>query len=213
MTTAVDAAGSDGSAVGGASVDGVFSAFRDRLIDGLAASIGERGYRDSTVADIVRHARTSKRTFYEQFASKEECLVELLRRNNDDLIANIQATVDPEAEWRQQIRQAAEAYVDHIGSRPAITLSWIREAPALGVVARPLHRVAMAALTDMLVDLTDSPGFRRAQLAPISRPLALILLGGLRELTALVVEDGRDVQDIVDPAIAAATAILGPQAG
>ena len=139
--------------------------FRDRLLDGLAASIGERGYRETTVADIVRHARTSKRTFYEQFASKEECLIELLRRNNEDLIANIQRAVDPEADWQHQIRQAAEAYVDHIGSRPAITLSWIREAPALGVVARPLHRLAMEALTDMLVDLTDSPGFRRAESA------------------------------------------------
>jgi AcrR family transcriptional regulator len=199
MTTALDK---------GASVD---DAFRDRLLDGLAASIGERGYRDSTVADIVRHARTSKRTFYEQFASKEECLIELLRRNNEDLIASIQAAVDPEAEWQQQIRQAADAYVDHIRSRPAITLSWIREAPALGAAARPLNRLAMEALTDMLVDLTDSRGFRRAQLPPISRPLALILLGGLRELTALYVEDGRDVRGIVEPAIAASTAILGPR--
>ncbi|MBE1550525.1 AcrR family transcriptional regulator [Mycobacterium sp. OAS707] len=199
MTTALDT---------GASVD---DPFRDRLIDGLAASIGERGYRDSTVADIVRHARTSKRTFYEQFASKEECLIELLRRNNEDLIANIQTAVDPEADWQDQIRQAAVAYVDHIGSRPAITLSWIREAPALGLVARPLNRLAMEALTDMLVDLTDSPGFRRADLTPISRPLALILLGGLRELTALFVEDDRDVQGIVEHAIAAATAILGPR--
>jgi AcrR family transcriptional regulator len=181
------------------------------LLDGLAASIGERGYRDTTVADIVRHARTSKRTFYEQFASKEECLIELLRRNNQDLIAGIRAAVDPEADWRDQIRQAAEAYVDHIGSRPAITLSWIREAPALGVAARPLHRLAMGALTDMLVDLTDSPGFRRAQLPPTSRPLALILLGGLRELTALLVEDDRDVRGIIEPAHAAATAILGPR--
>lgn len=187
--------------------------FRDRLLDGLAASIGERGYRDTTVADLVRHAHTSKRTFYEQFTSKEECLIELLRRNNEDLIANIQAAVDPDAEWREQIRQATDAYVDHIGSRPAITLSWIREAPALGIVARPLHRLAMEQLTDMLVDLTDSPGFRRAQLPPISRPLALIVLGGLRELTALVVEDGRDLRGIVEPAIKAATAILGPQAG
>jgi AcrR family transcriptional regulator len=199
MTTALD---------NGASVE---DTFRDRLIDGLAASIGERGYRDSTVADIVRHARTSKRTFYEQFASKEECLIELLRRNNEDLIANIQTAVDPEADWQVQIRQAAVAYVDHIGSRPAITLSWIREAPALGLVARPLNRLAMEALTDMLVDLTDSPGFRRAGLTPISRPLALILLGGLRELTALFVEDDRDVQGIVEHAIAAATAILGPR--
>ncbi|AGB26420.1 transcriptional regulator [Mycobacterium sp. JS623] len=208
MTTALNGAGSDGPAVPAASVD---DAFRDRLIEGLAASIGERGYRDSTVANIVRHARTSKRTFYEQFASKEECLIELLRRNNEDLIANIQAAVDPEADWQLQIRQAAVAYVDHIGSRPAITLSWIREAPALGLVARPLNRLAMEALTDMLVDLTDSPGFRRADLAPISRPLALILLGGLRELTALFVEDDRDVQGIVEHAVAAATAILGPR--
>jgi AcrR family transcriptional regulator len=189
-----------------ASVD---DAFRHRLLDGLAVSIGERGYRDTTVADIVRHARTSKRTFYEQFASKEECLIELLRTNNEVLIANIQAAVDPEAQWQDQIRQAAEAYVDHIGARPAITLSWIREAPALGAVARPLHRLAIEQLTDMLVDLTDSPGFRRAQLPPISRPLALILLGGLRELTALFVEDGHDLSGIVEPANAAAIAILG----
>jgi len=197
MTTALE---------NGSSVD---DAFRDRLLDGLAASIGERGYRETTVADIVRHARTSKRTFYEQFASKEECLIELLRRNNEDLIATIQAAVDPEADWLHQIDQAAQAYVDHIGSRPAVTLSWIREAPALGAVARPLNRRAMEALTDMLVGLTDSPGFRRADLTPISRPLALILLGGLRELTALFVEDERDVQGIVEPAVAAATAILG----
>ena len=199
MTTALDR---------GASVD---DAFRDRLLDGLAVSIGERGYRDTTVADIVRHARTSKRTFYEQFASKEECLIEVLRKNNEDLIANIQGAVDPEADWKLQIRQAAVAYVDHIGSRPAITLSWIREAPALGAVAQPLHRQAMEALTDMVVDLTDSPGFRRAQLPPVSRPLALILLGGLRELTALLVEDGRDLDGILEPAIAAATAMLGPR--
>jgi AcrR family transcriptional regulator len=207
MTTALDRGTQAGAPVADA------DRFGDRLLDGLAASIGERGYRDTTVADIVRHAHTSKRTFYEQFATKEECLIELLRRNNEDLIANIQAAVDPEAQWREQIRQATDAYVDHIGSRPAITLSWIREAPALGIVARPLHRLAMEQLTDMLVGLTDSPGFRRAQLPPISRPLALIVLGGLRELTALFVEDGRDVRSIVDPAIKAATAILGPQAG
>ena len=56
MTTALDSAA---DATEGA------DPFRGRLLDGLATSIGERGYRDTTVADIVRHARTSKRTFYE----------------------------------------------------------------------------------------------------------------------------------------------------
>jgi AcrR family transcriptional regulator len=185
--------------------------FRDRLLDGMAASIIERGFRDTTVADIVRHARTSKRTFYAQFASKEDCLIELLRRNNETLITNIRNAVDPEADWQEQIRQAVGAYVGHIAARPEITLAWIRELPALGAVAQPLHRVAMEHLTDMLVDLSDSPGFRRAQIAPITRPLALIVLGGLRELTALFVEAGHDIQGIVEPAIVASTAILGPR--
>jgi AcrR family transcriptional regulator len=192
-----------------APTDSGAQAFRQRLLDGLADSIAECGYRDTTVADVVRNAKTSKRTFYGEFASKEECFVELLRTNNDVLITSIQAAVDPEAQWDKQIRSAVAAYVNHIARRPAITLSWIREAPALEAVAQPLHRLAMEQLTDMLVVLTDSPGFRRAGLAPVSRALALILLGGLRELTAQVVERGHDLHDISEPAVTAATAILG----
>lgn len=202
MTTALNDPPQTGSAA---------DAFRGRLLDGLAQSIVERGYRETTVADVVRIAKTSKRTFYDQFASKEECFIELLRANNEDLIVTIRGSVDPEAQWDEQVRGAAGAYVDHIASRPAITLSWIREAPALGAVALPLHRLAMGQLTDMLVDLTDSPGFRRAALPPIDRPLALILLGGLRELTALTVEAERDAREILDPAVTAALAILGPR--
>ena len=184
-------------------------AFRRRLLDGLADSITERGYRATTVADVVRHAKTSKRTFYDEFASKEEAFVELLRANNEDLVARITAAVAPDDPPPDQVDAAVGAYVEHIESRPAITLSWIREAPALGDLARPLNRLAMQQLTDMLVAISTSPGFRRAGLEPISRPLALILLGGLRELTALLVEEGEDVRGIVAPAVTAVRAILG----
>jgi AcrR family transcriptional regulator len=185
--------------------------FRLRLFDGLATSIGERGYRATTVADIVRHARTSKRTFYDQFASKEECFLELLRTDTETMAQEIRAAVDPEAEWHRQIRQAVEAYVGNIESRPAITLSWIRELPSLGDVARPLQRHGLRLLTNLLIDLTDSPGVRRANLPPLTPPLAVILVGGLRELTALAGEDGRPVREIVEPAVDASVALLGPR--
>jgi AcrR family transcriptional regulator len=185
--------------------------FRRRLLDGLAASIGERGYRATTVADIVRHARTSKRTFYDQFASKEQCFLELLRADTERLAEGIRAAVDPEADWHRQIRQAVEAYVGNIESRPAITLSWIRELPSLGSAARDVQRHGLQLLTNLLIDLSGSPGFRRANLPPLTAPLAVILLGGLRELTALAVEDGKDVREIVEPAVDASIALLGPR--
>jgi hypothetical protein len=44
----------------------------------------------------------------------------------------------------------------------------------------------------------------------VTPPIALILVGGLRELTALFVEDGGEMSGVVEPAVAAATALLGP---
>jgi AcrR family transcriptional regulator len=184
--------------------------FRQRLLDGLAASIDERGYRDTTVADIVRYARTSKRTFYSQFATKEDCFAELLTANNDELVATIRDAVDPQATWREQIRQAVVAYVHTIEERPAITLSWIRELPALGEYARPTLRRGFGRLATMIVDLSADEGFRTAGLAPIPHAVAVILVGGLRELTAQTVEDGKPVTDIIEPALAVSLALLGP---
>ena len=183
--------------------------FRQRLLDGLAASITERGYRASTVADIVRHARTSKRTFYGQFPSKEQCFLELLHADVGKLAEDIRGAVDPAADWQAQIRQAVEAYVSHIESRPAITLSWIRELPSLDTAARPFQRRGMQLLTSLLVDLSDNAAFRKAGLPPLTRPKAVILVGGLRELTALAVEDGHSVREIVEPAVQASVALLG----
>lgn len=202
MTSAVAATAEE--AVGG-------DPFRQRLLDGLAASISERGYRASTVADVVRYARTSKRTFYDHFAGKQECFLELLGVDIEILGQRIESAVDPEADWHQQIRQAVEAYVAHIESRPAITLSLIRELPSLGDAARPVQRRGLQVLSTLLIDLSATPGFRRAQLPPLTTPLAVVLLGGLRELTALAVEDGRAVREIVEPAVDASVALLGPR--
>lgn len=185
--------------------------FRQRLLDGLAASIDERGYRDTTVADIVRHARTSKRTFYTQFATKEDCFADLLTATNDELVTTIRDAVDPRAPWRDQVRQAVVSYVHTIEERPAITLSWIRELPALGENARPTLRRGFGRLATMIVDLSKNEGFRAAGLAPISHAAAVILVGGLRELTAQTVEDGKPVTDIIEPALAVSLALLGPK--
>ena len=193
--------------------DDVPSPFRQRLLDGLAASIDERGYRETTVADIVRHARTSKRTFYGEYSSKEECFIELLAAGNRELIVKIRDAVDPEADWQDQIRQAVDAWVTDLEARPAITLSWIRELPALGRDIRFLQRRGMSAFTDMFIELSNSAAFRRAGIAPITNQMAVFLFGGLRELSALAVEDGADGREIVETAVTAAIAILGARGG
>jgi hypothetical protein len=46
----------------------------------------------------------------------------------------------------------------------------------------------------------------------MTRPLAIILLGGIRELSAAILEDSGDIHDLTEVAIQAATALLRPPA-
>lgn len=184
---------------------------RRRLLDGLAASIAAEGYRKTTVADIVRHARTSRRTFYEHFTGKEDCFAALLTENNADAIREINAAVDTAAPWQTQVRQAVDAWVAHAEACTPITLSWIRDLPAHGVRARRSHREATEAYITAIQDLCDNDTMRAAGVGPIPRQRALILLGGLRELLAATVEEGGHPTELTEVAVDAAIALLGPR--
>ena len=206
MTTASTARAEAGLA-GTASAE-----FRRRLLEGMAAAIRECGFRDSTVADVVRHARTSRRTFYEHFPSKQACFIALLQDANAATVRQIAAAVDRRAPWDAQVRQAIEAWIAVAQSDLALTLSWIRDLPSLGSEARHLQREWLEAFIVLIQNLSDTPELRAAGVAPPSRQLAIVLIGGLRELIAATVEDGRDVRTIVDPAVEATRLLLGPRA-
>jgi AcrR family transcriptional regulator len=184
--------------------------FRRRLLDAMAACIIRDGYRATTVADIVAAARTSRRTFYQHFPDKEACFVALLQDANAAMIRVITAAVDPDAPLTDQVRQAVEAWIGCAESTPEITLSWIREVPALGAGARRLQREMMDAFTAMIQGLCDSDRWRAAGLGPLDRQTAIMLLGGLRELIARTVEDGGRVGDITEVAVRGSIALLGP---
>lgn len=184
--------------------------FRQRLLDAMAACIVRDGYRAVTVADVVRQARTSRRTFYQYFPDKEACFVALLADTNAAMIREITAAVDPRAPLATQVRQAVEAWIGCAESAPAITLSWIRDVPALGTAARRLQRDTMDSFTAMIQALCDTDQWRAAGLGPVSRQAAVMLLGGLRELIATTVEDGGRIGDVTEVAVRGSIALLGP---
>jgi AcrR family transcriptional regulator len=167
--------------------------FRERLLMGLAASIADRGFAATTIADIVREAQTSRRTFYEEFATREDCYVELLRSTNETLAQRIAAGVNPGAAWPTQVQQAVDAYVDTTSTERHITLSWIRELPALGSLGHDVQKAATDTMVDLVVELTRSQQFVEAGIAPLTLPQARLLIGGIRELTARTLEDDADL--------------------
>jgi AcrR family transcriptional regulator len=192
-------------------VDEDKSNFRQRLLDALEEGIAEDGYPRTTVADIVRRARTSRRTFYEHFDSREACFVALLTEANAEQVRQISSAVDANALWKSQVRQAIEAWISSGESRSSLMLSWIRDVPSLGDAARGLQRDAMENFIEMVRMLGDNAQFRAAGVGPFSRQRIIMLLGGLQELTAITVEEGGRMSDVTDEAVDASIALLAPR--
>ncbi|MCV7201384.1 TetR family transcriptional regulator [Mycolicibacterium peregrinum] len=191
------------------SVEADKSAFRSRLLDAMIQSVVEDGYQNTTVADIVRRAKTSRRTFYEHFASREECFVALLTTVNTRHVREIARVVDRDAPWQAQVRQAVEAWIGSYQAHPELMLAWIRDLPTMGTAARALQRESMENFVAMVQVMTSSEAFRAAGVS-ISRRRTIMMIGGLRELTAMTVESGGEVGEIIEDAVQACTAMLTP---
>jgi AcrR family transcriptional regulator len=185
------------------------ASFRERLLLGLAASIAERSFAATTIADIVREAQTSRRTFYAEFATREDCYVQLLRLTNETLAQRIADGVDPDATWETQVRQAVDAYVDTASTERHLTLSWIRELPALGSLGHDVQKAATDTMVDLVVVLTRGEKFAAEGISPLTIPQARLLIGGIRELTARTLEDGEDLVTLRATIGQAAIALLG----
>jgi AcrR family transcriptional regulator len=55
--------------------DEVVGSQRMRILRAMAETMAERGYARTSVAEVLRRARVSRETFYEMFASKEDCFM------------------------------------------------------------------------------------------------------------------------------------------
>ena len=77
---------------------------RSRLLAAAVRAVEELGYTQATVAHITRRARVSRRTFYELFSNREECLIAALESVLDSIRLEIDAAGLEGLGWRERIR-------------------------------------------------------------------------------------------------------------
>jgi AcrR family transcriptional regulator len=183
---------------------------RERLIAAMAASIVEKGYRDTTVADVVRLARTSRRSFYEHFEDRDACFLALFDATNDAMMGEIAAAVHPDQTLDQQVDSAMDAYIDNVAKQPALYASFVRELPGLGRAGAERGLATLERFAAMLVQLVDSSRAMQPQIGarPLTMDTAIIIVGGLRELAVISLQRDRDVRELRASAGATVKAIL-----
>ncbi len=93
---------------------------RSRLLVGAVGAIEEYGYAGTTVAQITARARVSRRTFYELFDSRDECLRALV----EDVLATIESEIAAAGldglRWREQVRGGLWVILSFFDREPAL---------------------------------------------------------------------------------------------
>jgi AcrR family transcriptional regulator len=175
--------------------------YRDRLLLGMAEAIREHGgFRPVTVAEVVRHARTSRRTFYQPFDDREACFLALFDVVSARLLETIADAATGDGPFGDRVDRAMAAYLGALAAEPVITRACIQETPSIG----PEGMARVSAMNELwahqIMRLVEEARQHDDTLRPLPLEVATIITGGFRDLVVTALDQGRDVTELQDVA-------------
>jgi AcrR family transcriptional regulator len=118
---------------------------RERLIRAMGQCVSERGYVETTIADVVRVARTSRTVFYRHFGDKEECFLATYAEMTRARIGASLAAAGAVDGWREKLESGIRAYFVWMAEHPEVAVTSVVEVHRAG-------RAALAARDRALAD-------------------------------------------------------------
>ncbi|KQU87819.1 TetR family transcriptional regulator [Variovorax sp. Root318D1] len=175
-----------------------------RLLEGMARAVAAKGYADTTIADIVREAAVSRRTFYEHFTTKAECLVSLYEAASKRALRAVAEAFDPGQPWHRQVEQAMTAYLDYLAQDPVLLRTLFVEILGLGMPGLAARRRVNGEIASFIQTAINSSTSSDAQgpAAHLTSEMAMTVVGGVNELVLQAIEQDRvgDLRQLVSPA-------------
>lgn len=118
---------------------------RRRLLAAMGKALAEHGYARLTVEDVVKGAGISRRTFYELFEDKDECLYAAY----DDAekrawvaVADAVAAA-PATDWPGRVHAALGTFLGFVAAEPDTARLFTLEARAAGPAMAARHAAAL----------------------------------------------------------------------
>jgi len=191
----------------------VVASQRGRLIEAMVEVVAEKGYGPVTVADVVEGASVSRRTFYEQFAGKEECFLAAYDAGVEYALARLAEAAEglETDDWRARTESDIATYLRVLSDESAF--AWALHVEVLGAGPAALERRAQ--IFAMFAERT-----RRAhklargaddRLPELPDEAFLLHTGGMDELIreCLRTRGAAALPDLIQPATAATLALFG----
>ncbi len=180
------------------------SEHRHRLLEGMSHAVAAKGYAETTIADIVREAAVSRRTFYEHFQTKADCLIALYEAASHNALKVLRSAIDPARDWQTQVEQAMGAYLGCLAQNPVLMRTLFIEILGLGEPGLAARRRANQEIADFMLGVINGSASDAKQSArrtgTLSADMATAVVGGINELVLQAIERGKvgDLGELVE---------------
>jgi AcrR family transcriptional regulator len=133
---------------------------RQSILEAMVRVVGRKGYKATSVADVIVEADTSRTTFYKYFEDKHECFLAAYDLVVERVIAEVIASCNGEEDWVERVRIGLTTIVDLFALDPELARTAIVEVSAAGADARQRHWDAISKFTEFLEDGREVAGER-----------------------------------------------------
>lgn len=153
---------------------------RSRILGGMATAVAERGYEATSIADVIARAGVSRKTFYQQFAGKDECFAAACGQEIERLVEVTLSAFEGEGPpWTRRLRGALTALCAALAANPAAARLCFVEALDAGAATAARRREALrgllpvfeAAPTDALADDAFAESLRMGRIGDLAEML------------------------------------------
>jgi AcrR family transcriptional regulator len=144
----------------GLSREQIVDSQRERLLAAIVEEAAGRGYRATTITEIVKRASVSTRDFYELFDGKEDCFLaafDIVRDHVEDLVTSAAAA---EGDWSHQVSAALRAALEFFAAEPDLArfclLESVSATPPIAIRFREAVLTCVPALARGRAELSDA---------------------------------------------------------
>ncbi|HEY5046160.1 MAG TPA: TetR/AcrR family transcriptional regulator [Solirubrobacteraceae bacterium] len=160
---------------------------RVRLLTAMVDAIGEDGYRTTTIANVIRRAGVSRKTFYVHFANKQECFLAAYDAITAVGMSRVTRAYRDAEGWPGRVEAAIRVFFESAIESPAAVRLGLIEIGAAGAAGIERREQAMTQFEHFIRDgLELAPG---SGTVPDTVPRAVV--GGLNKVLYTHVLNGQ----------------------
>jgi len=181
---------------------------RLRILDATTYVLAERGYGTATIGDIVARAHVSRRTFYDHFDTKEQCVLATFGAAIECIADAVRSAYTAEDEWDAAMAAGLAELIRVLVEYPQTARTCLMEIRSVGAAARePLASARLMSIDALRHAVTAQPGAE-----PVSDMAYELGTGGLIAVIRGRVAAGRS-EELQQELPEMTRALLAPLAG